>query len=226
MKDYLQRQFEIFTEEENNKIEKMNVMVAGAGGLGTNQAQQLIRMGINKIYLYDHDKVELSNLNRQIFYGKDDIGKNKVDIAKKQLDKFDLDTEIVAIHETIDENIELPDDIDLVFDALDNFNTRFILEELSYSSKIPFIHGGIESWFGQVLVIKPEETIRLKDVFSGVENSGKTPPVMSPAVSIIASIQVLEGIKVYLQKESYLKNKLLIVDLESCEIQKVDLKNT
>ena len=90
MKDYLKRQFDIFNQKENEKLEKLNVMIAGAGGLGTHQAQQLLRMGINKIYLYDNDVVEMSNLNRQLFYGKDDIGKNKVDIAKKHLDRFGL----------------------------------------------------------------------------------------------------------------------------------------
>src|SRR6056297_1048975 len=101
MKDYLKRQFDIFTQKENEKLEKLNVMIAGAGGLGTHQAQQMIRMGINKIYLYDND----------------DIGKNKVNIAKKHLDKFDLETEIVAVHETIGDNIQIPDDVHLIFDA-------------------------------------------------------------------------------------------------------------
>ena len=225
MKDYLKRQFDIFTQKENEKLEKLNVMIAGAGGLGTHQAQQLIRMGINKIYLYDNDEVELTNLNRQIFYGKDDIGKNKVNIAKKHLDKFDLETEIFAVHETIDENIQIPDDVHLIFDALDNFKTRFILEDLAIEANIPFIHGGIESWYGQIAVIIPGQTVRLKDVFSGVYNDNRTPSIISPAVSIIASIQVLEGLKVYLNKENYLKNKLLLVDLNSCTVEKVNIKS-
>jgi len=225
MKDYLKRQFDIFTQKENEKLEKLNVMIAGAGGLGTHQAQQLIRMGINKIYLYDNDEVELTNLNRQIFYGKDDIGKNKVNIAKKHLDKFDLETEIVAVHETIDDNIQIPDDVHLIFDALDNFKTRFILEDLAIETNIPFIHGGIESWYGQIAVIIPGQTVRLKDVFSGADNDNRTPSIISPAVSIIASIQVLEGLKVYLNKENYLKNKLLLVDLNSCTVEKVNIKS-
>ena len=225
MKDYLKRQFDIFTQKENEKLEKLNVMIAGAGGLGTHQAQQLIRMGINKIYLYDNDEVELTNLNRQIFYGKDDIGKNKVNIAKKHLATFGLETEIVAVHETIDENIQIPDDVHLIFDALDNFKTRFILEDLAIETNIPFIHGGIESWYGQIAVIIPGQTFRLKDVFSGANNDNRTPSIISPAVSIIASIQVLEGIKVYLDKENYLKNKLLLVDLNSCTVEKVNIKS-
>ena len=225
MKDYLKRQFDIFTQKENEKLEKLNVMIAGAGGLGTHQAQQLIRMGINKVYLYDNDEVELTNLNRQIFYGKDDIGKNKVNIAKKHLDKFDLETEIVAVHETIDDNIQIPDDVHLIFDALDNFKTRFILEDLAIEANIPFIHGGIESWYGQIAVIIPGQTVRLKDVFSGVDNDNRSPYIISPGVSIIASIHELAGLKVYLNKENYLKNKLLLVDLNSCTVEKVNIKS-
>lgn len=225
MKEYLQRQFDIFTQKENEKLEKLNVMIAGAGGLGTHQAQQLIRMGINKIYLYDNDKVELTNLNRQIFYGKNDIGENKVDIAKKHLDKYGLETEIVAVHEKIDDNTHPPDDIHLIFDALDNFKTRFILEDLAIKASIPFIHGGIESWYGQVAVIIPGQTVRLKDVFSGADEVNRTPSIISPAVSIIASIQVLEGIKVFLNKEDFLKNKLLLVDLNSCTVEKVNIQS-
>jgi molybdopterin/thiamine biosynthesis adenylyltransferase len=226
MKDYLQRQVEIFTKEENKKIEELNVMIAGAGGLGTNQAQQLIRMGINKIYLYDNDIVELTNLNRQLFYGKKDIGKSKVECAKKHLDNFGLDTEIVPVEETIDVNIEVPNDIHLIFDALDNFKTRFVLEDLALEAEIPFIHGGIESWYGQVAVIIPGETARLKDIFSGADKKEGTPSIISPAVSIIASIQVLEGIKVYLNKENFLKNKLLLVDLDAYSVEKVNIKST
>jgi len=226
MKEYLKRQIDIFTQEENKKLEKLNVMIAGTGGLGTNQAQQLVRMGINKIYLYDNDKIEITNLNRQLLYKREDIGKNKVDIAKKELDKLGLDTEIVAVNETINNNTKVPDDVHLIFDALDNFETRFILEDLAFTYNIPFIHGGIERWYGQIAVIIPGKTARLKDIFSGAEKNNDTPSIISPAVSIIASLQVIEGIKVYLDKDNVLKNKLLLIDLDSCNIEKIDINNS
>src|SRR6056297_1678070 len=98
---YLDKVKIMFSKNEFAKIKKMNVLIAGAGGLGTHLAQQLYRSGINKIYLYDYDKIKISNLNRQILYGKNDINKYKVDCLKDKLDSFNLNTEIIARNEKI-----------------------------------------------------------------------------------------------------------------------------
>lgn len=223
MKDYLKRQQMMFTEQENKKISKLNVMIAGVGGLGTNLAQQLLRIGINKMYLYDYDIIETSNLNRQLFYGKDDIGKKKVNIAKKYLENFNLDTEVIAFEKKIKEGLSIPKDIDLIFDGLDNFKSRFILEELALKENKPLIHGGINSWYGQVFIVIPKESSRLKEIFKGVDNDKSVPSAFSPVVSIIASLQVIEGLKLYLNRKDILKNKLLLVDLETGKIEEVKI---
>src|SRR6056297_3247738 len=165
MLDFIDRQKEMFTKDQLKKITNLNVLIAGAGGLGTNQAQQLQRVGINKIYAFDYDKVDISNLNRQIFYRKKDIGKNKVEVFKERLDSFNLETEIEVKNIKINKTTKLPKDIDLVFDALDNVKTRFILEKLALQNNIPLIHAGVTGWFGQILVIKSDNKVRLKDIF-------------------------------------------------------------
>ncbi|MCF8008877.1 MAG: HesA/MoeB/ThiF family protein [Halanaerobiales bacterium] len=223
MKEYLKRQKDIFSTAENNKLSNLTVMIAGTGGLGTHQAQQLQRIGINKIYLYDNDKVELSNLNRQIFYGRKDIGNYKVQVAKNHLDNFDLDTKIVKKNEKINKNISLPSDLDIIFDALDNFETRFILEKLALKNKIPLIHGGVNSWYGQIAVILAQEKFRLKNIFNTANNDNSTPNVLSPVVSVVASLQVIEGLKVYLKREDVLKNQLILIDLLTLEIDKIKI---
>ena len=78
MKDYLKRQEKLFSKAQRKRIEELNILIAGTGGLGTNQALQLQRIGVNKLYLYDYDRVEISNLNRQLCYGKKDLGRLKV----------------------------------------------------------------------------------------------------------------------------------------------------
>ena len=108
MLDFIDRQKEMFTKDQLKKITNLNVLIAGAGGLGTNQAQQLQRVGINKIYAFDYDKVDISNLNRQILYGKKDIGKNKVEVFKERLDDFDLETEIEVKNIKITKTTKLP----------------------------------------------------------------------------------------------------------------------
>lgn len=222
MKNYLERQKDLFTVEQQNRLEKISVMIGGTGGLGTNQALQLQRIGINKIYLYDYDRVENSNLNRQLCYGKSDIGRAKVEAAADFLQRFELETEIIAKNEKITLETKIPDDIDIIFDGMDNFKSRFILDQLALEKGIPFIHAGIEEFFAQIMLVLPESKLRLKDVFLGSEKF-KTPAVFSPAVTITASIQVLEALKYLLEFDNYLENKILHIDLLSNELEKIDI---
>ncbi|MGM0438616.1 MAG: HesA/MoeB/ThiF family protein, partial [Bacillota bacterium] len=211
----LQRQNPLFNNKEQQRLKDMVVLIAGAGGLGTNQAQQLQRIGIKKIYLYDYDKIVDSNLNRQLFYGKKDIGKSKVKKAKKHFESFGLDTEIEVFDNKIDENLDIPDDVDLIFDALDNFSSRFLLEKVAAKNNLPLIHAGVQSWYGQITAIIPGKSVSLKEIFAGTEEKdNESPPVFSPVVSIVASMQVIEGIKVYLDRDDILLNKLLVIDLK------------
>ncbi|MGM0498941.1 MAG: HesA/MoeB/ThiF family protein [Bacillota bacterium] len=223
MKNYLKRQEKLFTEAQKNRLETLNIMIAGTGGLGTNQALQLQRVGVNKLYLYDYDLVEITNLNRQLFYGKKDIGRSKVKAAAEFLKQFDLETEIIAVNEKISLKTDLPKDIDIIFDGMDNFESRFILDQLAEEYGLPFIHAGIEKFFAQIMLVLPESNLRLKDVFAGLEKK-EIPAVFSPAVTITAAIQVLEALKYLLKFDNYLENQLLHIDLLSNQMEKIDLK--
>ena len=227
MLDFIDRQKDMFTKDQLKKIANLNVLIAGAGGLGTNQAQQLQRVGVNKIYAFDYDKVDISNLNRQIFYGKKDIGKNKVEVFKERLDSFNLETEIEVKNIKINKTTKLPKDIDLVFDALDNVKTRFILEKLALQNNIPLIHAGVTGWFGQILVIKSDNKVRLKDIFQdNKDENKKTPPtVFSPVVTTIAAFQVVEGLKLIIKHENRLKDELLLIDMIEGKIDKISIKS-
>jgi len=223
MKDYLKRQEKLFTEKQQQQLEKLNIMIAGTGGLGTNQALQLQRVGVNKIYLYDYDQVEITNLNRQLCYGKKDIGRPKVEAAAEFLKEFDLETEIVARNEKISMATKIPENIDIIFDGMDNFESRFILDQLALENELPFIHAGIEGFFAQIMLVLPESELRLKDVFAGSDKK-ETPAVFSPAVTVTASVQVLEALKYLLEFDNYLKNQLLHIDLLSSQMEKIELK--
>jgi molybdopterin/thiamine biosynthesis adenylyltransferase len=223
MKNYLKRQEKLFTKVQQQKLEELNVMIAGTGGLGTNQALQLQRIGVNKLYLYDYDQVEVSNLNRQLCYGKNDLGRAKVEVAAEFLNKFNLETEITARNEKITLETEIPKDIDIIFDGMDNFESRFILDQLALENELPFIHAGIEEFFAQIMLVLPESNQRLKDVFAGSAKT-ETPSVFSPAVTVTASIQVLEALKYLLEFDNYLKEQLLHIDLLSNQMEITDLK--
>jgi molybdopterin/thiamine biosynthesis adenylyltransferase len=223
MKDYLKRQEKLFSKAQRKRIEELNILIAGTGGLGTNQALQLQRIGVNKLYLYDYDRVEISNLNRQLCYGKKDLGRLKVEAAAEFLNDFDLETEIISRNEKITPAAEIPTEIDIIFDGMDNFESRFILDQLALENELPFIHAGIEGFFAQIMLVLPESKIRLKDVFAGSEKE-ETPAVFSPAVAVTASIQVLEALKYLLQFDEYLNEQLLHIDLLSNQMEIIDLK--
>jgi len=223
MRDYLRRQQKLFSKKQQQQLEELKIMIAGTGGLGTNQALQLQRVGVDKIYLYDYDQVEITNLNRQLCYGKKDIGRPKVEAAAEFLKQFDLETEIIAVNEKITLETEIPAGIDIIFDGMDNFESRFILDQLAQESGLPFIHAGIEEFFAQIMLVLPESELRLKDVFAGSRKE-EIPAVFSPAVTVTASIQVLEALKYLLDFDDYLKNQLLHIDLLSNQMEKIDLK--
>ncbi|MBM7623367.1 HesA/MoeB/ThiF family protein [Sporohalobacter salinus] len=221
--DFLQRQKLMFSKEELKEISGLTVLIAGAGGLGTHQVIELQRAGVKKIYLIDSDKIEISNLNRQVLYGRDDIGEFKAIKAKEILDDFKLGTKIVAITKRVTEDTEIPSDVDLIFDALDNFESRYELEKLAAKYKLPLIHGGVSSWYGQITTIIPDKTSSLKEIIGSEQSKAKEIPVFSPVVSVIASLQVIEGFKVILNKEDTLINKLLIIDLSDYSLSEIEI---
>ncbi|MFO7818648.1 MAG: HesA/MoeB/ThiF family protein [Halanaerobacter sp.] len=221
--DFLQQQKSMFSRQERDKISDLTVLIAGVGGLGTHQALELQRVGVKKIYLIDSDKIETSNLNRQVLYGRDDRGEYKVHKAKEALDKFNLGTEIEVRVERITDKTEIPSEVDLIFDALDNFTSRYHLEELAAEVGVPLIHGGVSSWYGQITAIVKGETPSLKEITGAKESKEEEIPAFSPAVSIIASLQVIEGVKVILDWEHNLKNRLLMIDLSDYTIDKIEL---
>ena len=221
--EFLTRQEEIFNSQEKEVISDLTVLIAGVGGLGSHQALELQRAGVNKIYLIDSDKIEVSNLNRQILYGREDIGEYKAKRAKAALDEFDLGTEIEARIERINDKTEIPAEVDIIFDALDNFSSRYQLEELAAQAHLPMVHGGVKSWYGQITTIVNNETPKLKDITGAKKSSEDEIPAFSAAVAIIASLQVIEGLKIMLGREDNVKNKLLTVDLKDYSLNKIEL---
>lgn len=222
--DYLERQKKLFTDEEALKLKEAVVYIGGVGGLGTHQAIELQRVGVKKIYLVDYDKVEVSNLNRQILYGVKSIGRYKVNQAKKVLESFNLPTKIETKVEKVSKDTEIPSDVNVILDALDNFETRYILERLAWKYGIPYIHAGVEKWYGQITTIIPNKTLSLREIFGITDNVEEKIFVISPVVAIMASLQVIEAIKVIVGRKDILTNKLLLVDLQDYTIEKIDLR--
>lgn len=220
--DFWARQKLMFKPEEQEKIREMVVMIVGVGGLGTHQAQELQRIGVKKIYLVDFDLISPGNLNRQIFYGRKDLKGYKVDVAKKHLDQFELGTEIIAHNQQLNPQMEIPLDVNIIFDALDTFKARLILETLAEQYQLPLIHGGLYAWYGQITTIIPGQTKKLSTIFPATEEQEQI-PAFSPLVALVASLQVIEGVKVYLHDEQILANRLLLIDASDYSFEIINL---
>ena len=202
-----------FGEEGQAKLKKAKVFIAGVGGLGSVTATYLAAAGVGLIRLVDHDRVELSNLNRQIVHRDEDIGKNKVDSAAKRLREINPEVKIEAVAETITEvNIsELLAGYDLIVDAMDNLPIRYLLNKTAIEKRIPFFHGAVSGFEGRAMTVIPGQTACLRCVYRGAVVEGSF-PVVGVTPGVIGCIQATEVIKYIVGMGQLLGNRLLVYD--------------
>ena len=200
-------------EEGQEKLKQAKVVVAGSGGLGSPASIYLAAAGVGTIRMIDHDRVELSNLNRQILHWDKDIGRNKVDSAAEKLSQLNRSVKIEAVEETIDEvNISrLVAGFDLIVDAMDNLPTRYLLNKAAIDNQIPFIHGAVYGLEGRVMTIIPGKTACLRCVYRGLIPEEKF-PVIGVTPAVIGCIQATEVIKYVAGIGKLLTNRLLVYD--------------
>ncbi|MBA7634200.1 Sulfur carrier protein adenylyltransferase [subsurface metagenome] len=202
-----------FGEEGQAKLKKAKVFIAGAGGLGSATATYLAAAGVGVIRVVDHDKVELSNLNRQVLHRDEDIGKKKVDSAAERLKGINPEVKVEAVEEKITEaNIsQLVAGFDLIVDAMDNLPTRYLLNKVAIEKNIPFFHGAVNGFEGRAMTIIPGQTACLRCVYRGAIVEGKF-PVIGVAPGVIGCIQATEIIKYLVGMGQLLTNRLLVYD--------------
>ena len=212
-------------KEGQERLKRAKVVIAGAGGLGSVISVYLTVAGVGNIRLIDHDRVEPSNLNRQILYGDKDVGRIKVVAAKEKLASLNPETIVDAVNETITvDNIhELVTGYDLIVDAMDNFSTRYILNKVAISKNIPFFHGAVCGFEGRVTTIIPGKTPCLKCIYPRVPQHGVS-PVVGATTAVIGGIQATEVIKCVAGIGELLLDKLLIYDGSSLEFTEIKLK--
>lgn len=222
-----ERQIRIFGGEGQERLKNAKVFIAGAGGLGSSISIYLAAAGIGRIRIVDHEKIELSNLNRQILHWDKDIGKKKAASAEEKLKKINPYVRVEAIAETIEENnvLALVDDFDLIVDAMDNFHTRYILNRAAIAKNIPLFHGAINGLYGQATTIIPGKTACLKCIFPEPPPS-MTFPVIGATCGVIGCIQVNEVIKYIVKMGSSLENRLLLWDGLNTKIDEIEIERT
>ncbi|MBN2422575.1 HesA/MoeB/ThiF family protein [Candidatus Woesearchaeota archaeon] len=204
---------------------KSCVAVVGIGALGSTCVQLLARAGLGKIILVDKDKLELHNLQRQLVYNEDDVGKIKALQAETNLKKINSEIEIIAENITINKNnIDQLKESDLILGCTDNLESRFLINEFSLKKKIPWIHGGAVKTTGNLLNILPGE-VCFRCVFSPVKNFNETADtvgIINSIPVIIGALQATQAIKILLKKE-YEKD-LIYFDVWNNEFNKINVK--
>ncbi len=202
-----------FGEEGQERLKRAKVFVAGAGGLGSPVSIYLIAAGVGTVRIVDHDRVELSNLNRQILHWDEDIGRRKIDSALEKLKRLNQGVKIEATEEMITEaNVsQLIAGFDLIVDAMDNLPTRYILNKAALERNIPFFHGAVYGFEGRAMTIIPGQTACLRCLYRGVVPRKKF-PVIGVAPAVIGCIQATEVIKYIVGIGELLTDRLLIYD--------------
>ena len=215
------------------KILKSNILIVGAGGLGSPIALYLAAMGVGKIGIVDKDKVEISNLSRQIIFSSNDIGKSKSLTAIKKIKKINPDIKVISFNEKLtNENIKkIGKKFKFIIDGSDNFRTRFLINDYCLKNKKVLISGAISKFEGQVYTFnfsKKESPClrcfipkipRADMDIDNCENEG----ILGVVGGIVGSIIATEVIKEILNIGDSLCGYILIVDMLKLSFRKVKL---
>lgn len=215
------------------KLSKSSIAIIGCGGLGSNTANNLVRAGIGFVKIIDKDKIELSNLQRQQLFDEVDIKKElpKAVAAKNRLSLINSDIKIEAIVDDVNkENIKkYIQDVDLVLDGTDNFDTRFLIDKACVKNNIPWIFGAVAASIGMVCNIIPGSGYCLRSIFKGLPTNFGGPSssnvgILNSAVNIISSIQTTEAIKILVGDLNSLIKGLIIIDIWDLSLDIIEIK--
>ncbi|MFC7321287.1 ThiF family adenylyltransferase [Halobacillus campisalis] len=183
-------------------LAEKHVLIIGAGALGSANAEMLVRAGVGKITIVDRDYVEWSNLGRQQLYTEEDALTSlpKAKAAEQKLLAINSRVKIVGIAEEFHaENAEqLVESVDILIDGTDNFNTRFIINDVTCKLNVPWVYGGCLESHGTCLAILPGKTPCLKCLFDYLPQEGGTCDtlgIIGPAVQMTAAYQTAECLK-------------------------------
>ena len=215
-------------EAGQKKIKSASVLVVGAGGLGSPVLMYLAAAGIGQIGIIDDDKVELTNLQRQIIHSTSSIGELKTESAKRRINQInpEIIVEIFDTRLTIENAEEIINRYDVIVDGTDNFATRYTISDCCEMLGKPWVFGSIHRFEGQVSVFNLNGSPNYRDLFP------KAPPpelapncaeagVLGVLPGIIGSFQANEVLKIILEIDGILDSELLLIDTQTMNIRKL-----
>jgi len=194
------------------------MLLIGMGGLGSPSAMYLAASGVGHLIIADFDKVELSNLQRQVIHHTDDIGKLKVDSAKAKMLSINPDIKVTTVEVLNDDNLaDLITLADVVLDGTDNFDTRFKVNKVCVEQQTPLVSAAVIRFEGQLSVFKGYKANQpcYQCLYSKEGNSDENCTdngILAPVAGMLGTMQALQAIKTILNIGDQLLGKLMIVD--------------
>lgn len=202
------------------KLAERSISIIGMGALGTVLANHMVRAGVGKVRIVDRDYVERSNLQRQMLYDEEDadLALPKVVAAERKLRRINSSVSIEAMLADITSAnvLEFIENVDLVLDGTDNFQTRFLLNDACYHEGIPFVYGGAVGSRGMSAIFIPNLTPCLRCLIPSADSGGETCDtvgVISPVVDLVASYQSAEALKFLIGDDKARRDGLISFDV-------------
>jgi sulfur-carrier protein adenylyltransferase/sulfurtransferase len=218
--------------EGQQRLLQTSILLIGAGGLGSPAALYLAAAGVGRIGIVDDDRVDASNLQRQVLHSTEELGESKAESARRTLEDLNPDVKVVTYEERLtSENVDriLSEGWELVVDGADNFPTRYLLNDASVWHRIPVVHGSIYRFEGQVTVFKPFTGPCYRCLFPQ-----PPPPELAPSCAeggvlgvlpgVIGSLQANEALKLSLEIGEPLIGRLMLFDALAARFDEVAVR--
>ena len=208
------------------------ILVIGAGGLGCPAGFYLAAAGIGTLGVLDSDQVELSNLQRQILHTTSDLGRQKVESAREKLNQLNPEVEIRLhpVRLTEENAAEIFDLYDFIVDGSDNFDTKFLVNDVAVKLGKPFSHAGIIRMQGQTMTVIPGRSACYRCLFREPPPPGEIPGcqqagILGAIAGTVGSIQATEAIKYFMGlEEDLLVDRLLTYDAKEMKFRTIDVR--
>jgi molybdopterin/thiamine biosynthesis adenylyltransferase/rhodanese-related sulfurtransferase len=218
--------------EGQQRLLDTSILLIGAGGLGSPAALYLAAAGVGRIGIVDDDRVDASNLQRQVLHSTGELGESKAESARQTIEDLNPDVQVVTYQERLtSENVDriLAEGWEFVVDGADNFPTRYLLNDASVWHQVPVVHGSIYRFEGQVTVFKPYEGPCYRCLFPQ-----PPPPELAPSCAeggvlgvlpgVIGSLQANEALKLALGIGEPLVGRLLLFEALSTRFDEVSVR--
>ncbi|MBW7904424.1 MAG: ThiF family adenylyltransferase [Phycisphaerae bacterium] len=213
--------FERIGPEGQRRLKHASVALIGCGALGSALADMLIRAGVGQTRLIDRDFVEISNLQRQTLFDEHDVAANlpKAVAAARKLKRVNSAVEVEPVVADVNcgNAVALCEGADLILDGTDNFETRYLINDVAVKLGTPWVYGACTAAEGMMMVVIPGRTPCLRCLWADAPPPGSTPTcetagVLAPAVQIVAGFQAIEALKLLAGREDDLLGRLLAIE--------------